>query len=214
MEVPSALPGSQPPPRADTALAAPPATPTSVMGRGRLSFTYPGAMDGVVKVRSFRGQQQPATINGFGLQRNSTETLTHSTKQLNTDQHRRESMVRDHGKLQQPQHEGSCVSSASRTQANSAFPVQGTWCLMATRGVTHTVCQRDCDEDSGGGKTPATNSKHSCSCMAPCPEHQPPGYCRAAEPIPTDSSSRRHRQRASTPKHKHTPKESSMFSVC
>lgn len=102
---------------------------------------------------------------------------THSTKQLNTDQHHRESMVRDHGKLQQPQHDSSCVSSASCTQANSAFPVQGTWCLMATRGVTHTVCQRDCDEDSGGGKNPATNSKHSCSCMAPCPEHQPPGYC-------------------------------------
>lgn len=125
------------------ALAAPPATPTHVTGRGCLSFTYPGAVDRVVKVRSFRGQQQPATINGFGLQRNSRETLRHSGKRLNVDQHHEESMLRNHGKLQQPQHEGSCVSSASRTQANSAFPVQGTWCLVATRGVTHTVCQWD-----------------------------------------------------------------------
>lgn len=119
MEVPLALPASQPLPWAGTARADPPATPTHVMGRGCLSFTYPGAMDGVVKVRSFRGQQQPATINGFGLQRNSRETFTHSRKWLNVDQHHRESMVRDHGKLEQPQHEGSCVSSASCTPALS-----------------------------------------------------------------------------------------------
>lgn len=56
------------------ALATPPATPTHGTGRGHLGFAYPGAVDGVVKVRSFRGQQQPAAINGFGLQRNSRET--------------------------------------------------------------------------------------------------------------------------------------------
>lgn len=75
----STLPGSQPPPWAGTALAAPPATPTNLIRKGCLSFTYPGAMDGVVKVRSFRGQQQPATINGFGLQRNSN---THSQQKM------------------------------------------------------------------------------------------------------------------------------------
>ena len=34
---------------------------------------YPRAMDRIVKVRSFGGQQQPATVNGFGLKGKSRE---------------------------------------------------------------------------------------------------------------------------------------------
>lgn len=135
-------------------LAAPPATPTRGRRRRHLSFAYPGAMDRVVKVRSFRGQQQPATINGFGLQRNSRET--HQVEKKTPHHGPAPQGINGQGLWETAAAPGT--SSGSCTQANSALPVWGTRCSMAACGITYSVGKQNRDEDSGGRKTPATNT--------------------------------------------------------
>lgn len=161
MEVPVAFPG---PPQAGTGPHHSSLPPPTAVWRKSTGFTYPGAMDGVVKVRSFWGQKQPATINGFGLQRNSTETR---------QTQRKPNCYGPASQREILQREGSCMSSGSCTQA---LLFAGNTTMLDGNPRSYIHCANGTEMRTWEeAKIPATNTKLSCFHMALCQEHQPPG---------------------------------------
>lgn len=212
MEVPSALPGSQPPPRAGTALAAPPATPSNVTGMSQLHLPGSGA----------RGCQSPF-LPGPAAASHHKWVWPAKKQQRNT--HAQQIMAH-HGSAPQgidgegPR--GTAAAPARRQLRELSLLHTGKLSLPSAGNVVSDGspwCDTHCVPTGlrralGRRQNPRHKLQTQLLLHGTVPEAPTSRVLPSSRAHPHPGSPRHHRRRASTPKQKHTPKESSMFSVC